>query len=33
MDVESDIWLREILGEGVTMFIELESFQREISRS
>ena len=33
MDVESDIWLREILDEGVTVFIELEAFKREISRS
>lgn len=29
---ESDIWLRKIVDEGVTVVIELEAFQREISR-
>lgn len=28
---ESDIWLREIFDEGVTVIIELEAFQRVIS--
>lgn len=32
VDDESDVWLREILDEGVTIVMELEAFQREISR-
>lgn len=28
---ESDIWLRKTVDEGVTVIIELEAFQREIS--